>query len=196
MDASEFSANYGHFADEELLLLWAGRDTLEPQAVMALDGELQRRGLNKQHATRIKKRLDTLAAREAKGPLETQVATVKYERNMRRFVGWEEPEFYSRYGRGSILSVPAHIRHKCRVWKAFREHTGHWPVFSIWFHFLSYLAVFGFAVGAFIWVVESRNQKVGWIVVATIVCVLALLGARDVGVRWMRKIDWRRYGTN
>jgi hypothetical protein len=44
---------------------------------MALESELQRRGMNKQNATRIKKRLDALVAREAKGLLVNQVTAAK-----------------------------------------------------------------------------------------------------------------------
>ena len=69
MDLSEFTANYAHLGDDELLCLWADRNTLVPVAATALEGELQRRGLNKQNSTRIKKRLDALAAREKKGRL-------------------------------------------------------------------------------------------------------------------------------
>jgi hypothetical protein len=88
----------------------------------------------------------------------------------------------------------ASIRHKYRVWKAFREHTGHWPVFSIWFHFLSLLAVLGFTLSAFVWVGE-RKWESSWIMFAVVGCVLVLLGVRELGVRLMRKLDWKRYGT-
>src|SRR5215468_11580383 len=111
MDVFEFAANYTHFGDDELLCLWAERNTLVPEAVMALDSELQRRGLKRQNATRVKKRRDMLAAREENGPLGNQVAVAKYERNMRHFVGWEEPEFYSRYGGRDIRNTFAYIRH-------------------------------------------------------------------------------------
>lgn len=194
MDLSEFTANYAHLSDDELLSLWADLNTLVPEAAIALDSELQRRGLNKQNATRVKKRFDALAAREAKGPLVNQVATARYERNMRHFVGWEEPKFSSPYGSRDIRTMFASIRHKCRVWKAFRDHTGHWPVFSIWFHFLSWLAVLGFTVFAFVWVGERKRES-SWIMFAVVGCVLVLLGARELGARQMRKLDWKRYGT-
>jgi hypothetical protein len=129
MDLSEFTANYSQLGDDQLLCLWADRNALVPEAAIALDSEIQRRGLKKENAERIKKRFDTLAAREDKGPLGKQVATAKYERNMRHFVGWQEPEFYSPYGNRDIRNTFAYIRHKYRVWKAFRNHTGHWPVF-------------------------------------------------------------------
>jgi hypothetical protein len=131
MDFSEFAANYTQLSDDELLRLWADQASLVPEAGMALDSELNRRGLNKQNAARVKKRFDALDAREAKGPLIKQVDAAKYERNMRHFVGWEEPKFSSPYGRRDIRTLFASIRHKYRVWKAFRDHTGHWPVFSI-----------------------------------------------------------------
>lgn len=81
MNLSEFTANYTQLSDDELLCLWADQGSLVPEAAAALENELQRRGLNKQNATRIKKRLDALAAREAKGPLLNQVGAAKYERN-------------------------------------------------------------------------------------------------------------------
>jgi hypothetical protein len=198
MDVFEFAANYTHFGDDELLCLWAERNTLVPEAVMALDSELQMRGLKKQNATRVKKRRDVLLAREEKGPtLGEQVAAAKYERNMRHFVGWEEPEFYSRYGGRDIRNTFAYIRHKYRVWNAFRDHTGHWPVFSICFHFLSWIAVFFFGVVAFFWAAD-RKWEGRWsfvAVVGVVGCVLVALGLRDLGARLMRKLDWKRYGS-
>jgi len=198
MDVFEFAANYTHFADDELLCLWAERNTLVPEAVMALDSELQRRGLKKQNATRVKKRRDMLLAREEKGPtLGEQVAAAKYERNMRHFVGWEEPEFYSRYGGRDLRNTFAYIRHKYRVWNAFRDHTGHWPVFSIWFHFLSWIAVFFLGVAAFFRATD-RKWEGRWsfvAVVGVVGCVLVVLGLRDLGARLMRKLDWKRYGS-
>lgn len=194
MDLSEFTANYAHLRDDELLCLWADRSKLVPEASIALDTELQRRGLNKQNAVRVKKSSDVLAARVAKGPLLNQVTAAKYERNMRHFVGWEEPKFSSPYGRRDIRTMFASIRHKYRVWKAFRDRTGHWPVFSIWFHFVSWFAVLGFAVSAFVWAGERRWES-SWIIFAVVGCVLVLLGARELGARLVRKIDWKRYGT-
>jgi hypothetical protein len=194
MDLSEFTANYAHLRDDELLCLWADRNTLVPDAAVALDSELQRRGLNKQNAARVKKRLDTLAAREASGPLANQVTAAKYERNMRHFVGWEEPKFSSPYGSRDIRTMFAAVRHRIRVWRAFRDHTGHWPVYSIWFHFLSWLAVLGFAAFAFVWAVKRKPES-RWNMFAVVGCVLALLGAREFGARLARKLDWKRYGT-
>jgi hypothetical protein len=194
MDLSELNANYAQLGDDQLLCLWADRDTLVPEAAMALDSELQRRGLKKENAARIKKRLDALAAREEKGPLGKQVAEAKYERNMRHFVGWKEPEFNSRYGRRDIRNTFAYIRHKYRAWKAFRDHTGHWPIFSIWFHFLSWMAVFGFALAAFVWV-QERKWDGTWSIVAVVGSVLVLIGVRELGARLMRKLDWKRYGA-
>lgn len=193
MDLSEFATNYAHLGDDELLCLWADRGTLVPEASMALDGELQKRGLRKESATRIKKRLDALAEREAKGPLSEQIAEVRYERNMRHFVGWEEPEFRSPYSGRDIRSSFAYLRHKYRVWQSFREHTGHWPTFSIAFHFLSWLAVFGFVLAAFAWV-EKRKLESHWSIVTVIALGLALLGARELGARLMRRLDWQRWG--
>lgn len=194
MDISRFTENYTHLSDDELLCLWADRNTLVPEAAIALDSELQRRGLNKQDAARIKKRFDALARREANGPLVNQVAAAKYERNMRHFVGWEEPKFSSPYSCRDLRTLFASMRHKYRVWKAFRDHTGHWPVFSIWFHFLSWLAVLGLTASAFIWAGERKSEN-KWIMFAMVGCFLLLLGARELGARLMRKLDWKIYGT-
>jgi hypothetical protein len=194
MDLSEFTANYTQLGDDELLCLWADRNTLVAEAAMALDSEIQRRGLKKENAARVKKRLDALAAREEKGPLAKQVGEAKYERNMRHFVGREEPKFFSPYGRRDIRTMFASIRHKYRVWKAFRDHTGHWPVFSIWFHFVSWLAVIGFTVSALVWVGE-RQRGNSWIMFPVVGGVLVLIGVRELGARLMRRLDWKRYGT-
>ena len=193
MDVSDFNESYARMGDDELLNLWANQTALVPEAVLALDIELQKRGLNKQNASRVKKRLDALEAREKNGLFLNQVAAAKYERNMRHFVGWEEPEFSSPYGSRDIRNTFAHIRHKYRVWRAFRDHTGHWPLFSIWFHFLSWIAVLGLSLAVFVWVDES-TQKRGWSIVGVIVFVLVLLVARDWGARLMRRLDWKRCG--
>ena len=194
MDLSEFTANYEQLSDDELLSLWAEKSTLVPEAIMALDSELQKRGLNKENANRVKKRLDTLAAGEKEGPLSKQVAEAKYERGMRRFVGWEEPEFYSPYGRRDIRTMFASIRHRYRVWRAFRDHTGHWPVFSIWFHFLSWMAVLGATSVVFVWIMEQKWRE-GWSIAAFVGCFLVLLSVRDFGARLVRKLDWKIYGA-
>jgi hypothetical protein len=195
MDLSEFTANYTQLGDDELLCLWADRNTLVPEAASALDSEIQRRGLKKENAARVKKRLDALAAREEKGPLANQVAAAKYERDMRHFVGWKEPEFYSPYRSSrDIRNTFAYIRHTYRVWKAFHDHTGHWPVFSIWFHFLSWMAVLGFLLAACVWAGE-RQRGSSWIMFAVVGGFLVLLGVRELGARLMRRLDWKRYGT-
>jgi len=193
MDPSDFTANYAHLSDNKLLSLWADRNTLVPEAVSALDCELKRRGLNKQNAARVKKRLDILAAREANESLANQVAAARYEHSMRHFVGWEEPRFSSRYPGRDIRTVFASLRHKYRVWKAFRDHTGHWPTFSIGFHFLSWLAILGFTGSAFVWVGERSVSR--WTIFAIVGCVLLLVGAQGLGARLMRKVDWKRYGS-
>ncbi len=193
MDLSEFSANYSQLGGDQLLCLWAERKTLVPEATIALDSEIQRRGLKKENAERIKKRFDALAAREGKVPLGKQVAAAKYEHNMRHFVGWQEPEFYSPYGPTDIRNTPAYFRYKYRVWKEFRNHTGNWPVFSIWFYFLSWMVMFGFAGAAFVWVLARKGAGV-WTIVAVGGCVLVLLGAQELGARLTRKLDWKKFG--
>ncbi len=194
MDLSEFTANYSQLGDDQLLCLWADRNALVSEAAMALDGEIQRRGLKKENAERIKKRFDTLAAREEKGPIGKQVAKAKYERSMRHFVGWQEPAFYSPYYGRDVRNTFAYIRHTYRVWKAFRDHTGRWPLFSIWFYFLSWMAVFGFAIAVFVWA-EERKWAGTWAIAAVVGCVLVLLGAQELGARLMRKLDWKRFGA-
>ena len=56
------------------------------------------------------------------------------------------------------------------------------------------MAVFGFVLAAFVWLGERKRDN-GWAVVVVIACVLVLLGARELGARLMRKLDWKRYGT-
>jgi hypothetical protein len=194
MDISEFTANYSELSDDQLLCLWAERDTLVSDAATALDSEIQKRGLKKSNAERIKKRVDRLAARVGNGALAKRADTAKYERGMRQFVGWQEPKFYSPYGSRDIRKTFARFRHRYRVWKAFRDHTGHWPVSSIWFYFLSWMAVFGLAVTAFLWT-AARKWTGAWATVVVIGCVLVLVGVRELGARLIRKLDWKRFGA-
>ena len=194
MDLSEFAANYSQLGDDQLLSLWADRNTLVPEAATALDAEIQKRGLKKENAERIKKRLDILSARVERGPLGKQVAEAKYERNMRHFVGWQEPEFHSAYGSRDARTMFAYFRHRYRVWKAFRDHTGHWPVLSIWFYFLSWITVLGLVLAVFVWV-EERKWSGGWTIGAVAGCGLVLTGARKMGARLVRKQDWKKFGA-
>jgi hypothetical protein len=120
------------------------------------------------------------------------VASAKYERGMRHFIGWQEPEFYSPYSSRDIRNSFAHFRHQYRVWKAFRDHTGHWPLFSICFYLLSWMAVFGLTAIAFVWT-EARNWTGAWTTVVVIGCVLVSVGLRELGARLMRKLDWERF---
>ncbi len=191
MNLQDFTEEYTRMPDDELLAMWADRDTLVPEATIALESELQRRGLNKQDAARAKRRLDALAAREKNGPLANQVAAAKYEHRMRHFDGQKEPGFYSPYSSRDIRGTFAYIRHKYRVWKTFRNHTGHWPVLSIWFYFLSWIAVVVLGAAIVFWV-EARAWGSGLKTVAMIGSVLSLLGARELGARLMRRLDWER----
>ena len=122
------------------------------------------------------------------------VSLINGTQAMQHFVGWEEPKLSSPYGSRDVRTAFASIRHKYKVWKAFRDHTGHWPVFSIWFHFLSWLAVIGFTVSAFVWVAERKRES-RWTMFAVVGVLLVLLGARELGARLMRKMDWKKYGT-
>src|SRR4051812_34014942 len=113
MDYFQYSEQYALLADDQLLRLWAERTTLVPEAAVALECEVRNRGLKTQNAERVKRRLDALAARE--GPLGPQVAAAKYKRNMRHFIGWQEPEFHSPYSGRDIRSTFAFFRHKHTV---------------------------------------------------------------------------------
>jgi hypothetical protein len=59
---SEFTTNYAHLADDELLRLYAERNTLVPEAATALEMELRKRGLNKENADPATLRIAETAA--------------------------------------------------------------------------------------------------------------------------------------
>jgi hypothetical protein len=193
MNISDFVAQYAGLSDDELLCLWAERDTLVPEAVLALESEVQKRGLNTQNASRVKKRLDALASRN--GPLREQVAVANYERKMRNFHGWEEPEFYSPYSGRDIRRTFSHLSHKYKVWKAFYEHTGHWPVLSIWYFFLSWIGAVVLSLKCIFWILDRAGSRFVN-EVAMIIFVLVLFGLRDLGARQIRKLDWKKYGES
>jgi hypothetical protein len=56
------------------------------------------------------------------------------------------------------------------------------------------MTVFGFALTAFVWA-EARKWAGTWTTVAVIGCVLVLIGARELGARLIRKLDWKRFGA-
>ncbi len=184
MPASGFSTEYTHKSDDELLCLLTERNTLLPEAAAALDAEVRRRGLDKQDAEAAKKRIELPATRE--------------DEAVRNFVGTEEPEFIvppRTYAfRHDIIDTIYYWRHKFRVWRTFREHTGHWPVLSIVFHFVSWLAVFAVAISAIAWE-QSRPSATPWSGALLSVLVMAvLLVLRAVGAGLVRKADWRLFG--
>lgn len=185
MDTSDFSQQYETKSDDELLCLWADRGILVPEAELALESEVQRRGLKKENAARVKQRLDKLAARE--GSLAQQVAAAKYERNMRHFIGWEEPEFDSRYSSRDIRGLFPYLRYKYRVWKSFRDHTGSWPVLSITYYFASCLAPF--ALIKFLFIRSVGGKAPGGLVV--IGGTIAFFFVQRLGAKLMRKLDWK-----
>ena len=57
---SEFTTNYAHSSDDELLRLCAERNTLVPEAAAALEMELRKRGLNKENADPATLRIETV----------------------------------------------------------------------------------------------------------------------------------------
>jgi hypothetical protein len=189
VNVSDFAEQYAAMVDDQILCLWAERATLVPDAALALDVEIQKRGLNKENASRVKKRLNELAARE--GSLRQQVAAAKYERSMRHFIGWEEPQFYSPYGGRDIRNIFAYVRHKYTVWKAFRDHTGRLPLLSIWFYFLSWTVIFALSAAIIAWVSGRKwGNLPSFAAIGT--CVLVLIGTQKLGARLMRKLDWKR----
>ncbi len=197
VDTSAFTEEYANKSDDELLCLIAERNTLLPQAVTALDREVQRRGLKRQNAARVKKRIDTLKARYEHGFLVHKLGAAENERGLKKFHGEEEPEYHRRYrsfDRVDILNAIDAERFKFKIWKTFRERTGHWPVLSISFHYLKALLLIGGMILAIVWMVHHDPGKSGWatfVMIAVFVLYYLLL---DMVSRLMRRIDWKLFG--
>ncbi len=193
MNVSDFAEEYANKSDDDLLCLWAERDTLVPEAVMALESEVRNRGLNTANAGRVKKRRDAIYSRQNNLSMNQQVNIANYERNMRHFHGWEEPKFYSAYSGRDIRSTFGYVRHQYRVWKAFRDHTGQWPVLSIWYWLLSWIAfwIASFYLGM-TWLPKQSGDSI-WNIVIPLGSLIAIYGIRALGARAVRRLDWNRY---
>ena len=121
-------------------------------------------------------------------------ATQKHSREV--FDGAREPEFtpnrFTRWG-GRLVYAIAYERFKLRTWRAFRDHTGHWPVFSITFHYLKTVSALAGCL-FFGWNIYEGNWS-GlrlWIGFAVIFALYVL--ATELGTAASRKLDWKLFG--
>ena len=109
------------------------------------------------------------------------------------FQGDREPAFKSKYpywlvGKGGYaLELEAF---KYRVWRTFRQHTGHWPIVSICFHFAS---VVGIIAGLILW----DQTTTGWTgseAWGTFAIGLVLwIVVSEAGTIAARKLDWKLF---
>jgi len=110
------------------------------------------------------------------------------------FQGDREPEYRPKYpywlvGKGGYTLQLELF--KFRVWRIFREHTGHWPVVSMCFHFFSGVGMFA---GLIFWY-EATKRWHTHEVWATFFAGLVLWGfLSEVGTVAARKLDWKLFG--
>jgi hypothetical protein len=64
-----FETNYEHLTNEQIMGIAADREELVPEAVAALDAEMQKRGLRQGQAQKFKRNLQRIEARDAVGRL-------------------------------------------------------------------------------------------------------------------------------
>ena len=84
---------------------------------------------------------------------------------------------------------------KLRNWKQFRKHRGHWPLFSILFHYLSLVGMLVNVIAFF----KMRDQNdwstsKSWLIGG--VLAIAWCGFFVCGQKLMWKLDWRLSGRN
>ena len=110
------------------------------------------------------------------------------------FDGAHEPKMENRYlpwRYGNLISTIESERFKLRTWREFQEHTGHWPLLSIFFHFVLWLSLIA---GILIFC----RMSAGWGGLkfwgAAIIGIILWIAAAQLSSSIMRKIDWKLFG--
>jgi hypothetical protein len=126
--------------------------------------------------------------------------SIHARRNRRRisthFDGEHEPAYQpTKFYWSKFFYFINYERFKVRVWREFRDNTGHWPWLSICFH---YAGLVGMSVClAMFFSVSDRNGWGGgrfWAVFVSGCVVYGVLVT--VGESLMRKLDWRLHGNS
>src|SRR5689334_10417234 len=86
-------------------------------------------------------------------------------------------------------------RFKLRVWREFRDNTGHWPVLSICFHYGGLVGMC-VCVALFVWIPSKNHWGRGRTAAIGILGLLVYSVMMVVGESIMRKLDWRLYGKS
>jgi hypothetical protein len=96
---------------------------------------------------------------------------------------------------GNLVSTLELERHKFRVWRDFRDHTGRWPVLSISFHFVKWVAL-----SAGIVFFSHISMKHGWSGLkfwgVFALGVVLWITVSQFGAVAMRKLDWRLFARH
>jgi hypothetical protein len=112
------------------------------------------------------------------------------------FDGENEPEYVSTKTSYVTKLGPTidYERFKLRAWREFRDHTGHWPLFSIFFHYGA-LAGMMVATGVFFWLKNAHDWEDAhaWLIGLTSAVLYVFVFV--VGERTMRKLDWKVFGA-
>jgi hypothetical protein len=109
--------------------------------------------------------------------------------------GDHEPEYVpseSVHAGDKVAPTIDYEKFKWRTWKLFRKHQGHWPLFSIVFHYASLAGMFVNAI-AFFKVRDANDWSASksWIVGG--VLAIAWSGFFVAGQKLMWKLDWKGF---
>jgi hypothetical protein len=114
------------------------------------------------------------------------------------FDGVYEPIFESKlpyWKAGKLISALELERFKLGTWRSFREHTSHWPIFSICFHYASYAAMVA-GLALFLQLATKRGWSgfESWVRFG--LGLVFWVAADELGTRAARKLDWKLFGKS
>ena len=114
------------------------------------------------------------------------------------FDGANEPTFEPKlpeWKAGKLISALEFERFKLRTWRSFREHTSHWPILSICFHYASYAAMVA-GLALFFQLATKRGWSGFESSVRFGLGLLFWFVADELGTRAARKMDWKLFGKS
>jgi hypothetical protein len=135
-----------------------------------------------------------------KAPVQSR-STAPHSRggsNSDAFNGAHEPTFESKlpyWKAGKLISALELERFKLRAWRSFREHTSHWPIFSICFHYGSYAAMVA-GLALFFQLATKRGWSGFEFWIRFGLGLVFWVAADEFGARAARKLDWKLFGKS
>jgi hypothetical protein len=117
------------------------------------------------------------------------------------FDGEHEPDYTPEYlrstnstGIDAFRDTVHYEKFKLANWRTFQEHTGHWPLLSMTFHYGA-VALMLVGVGVFVWVSRNREWSTARSLTIGGLGAIIYIAAFLIGESVARKLDWKLFGN-